>query len=167
MRKILLIAIILLGAGLVIADKSIDAGRSLVQSKVGCDKLTDVQLEDIGDYYMEQMHPGQAHKTMDEMMGGDGSQSPKLMHIAMAKRLYCNDSSGAANYGMMSMMNGGMKMTAGGMIEKNMMDGGMMGGSGYGYWNFLSFLNLVLLVGLIILVYLGIFKLWKSINSKK
>ncbi len=147
--------------------------KSLIDAKTPCSQLSESQLEIIGDYYMEQMHPGQAHEAMEEMMGGEGSESLKLMHISMGKRLYCKDYTGAANYGMMGsgmmgMMNGGMI----GMMGSQMMGAnfgyGMMGsGYSYGYASFLSFLSLVLLVGLVILVYLGIFKLWKSIFGSK
>ena len=136
--------------------------KKIIDAKTSCSKLTENQLEILGDYFMEQMHPGQAHETMDKMMGGEGSESLRQMHIAIAKRLYCNDVSGMVNYGMMGMM-----MGYGGM--RNMMGSsfgyGMM--SGYGYWGLLNFLSLVLVIGLIILVYLWIIKLWKEIRKIK
>ena len=121
---------------------------------------------------MEQLHPGQAHEVMDKMMGGEGSESLRLMHTAIAKRLYCNDISDAVNYGMMGygMMGAGFGTNYGGMM--NMMGGnfgyGMMGNYGYGlgYLGFINFLSIVLLVGLIILVYLWIMKLWKDVFKK-
>ena len=97
--------------------------KQLIDSGIACDKLTDEQLESIGDYYMEQMHPGKAHELMDKMMGGEGSDTLKQMHIQMAKRLYCNED-------VSGMMCGGMM---------NMMMGGKMMGSGLGYWNSLIF----------------------------
>src|SRR3989344_1783698 len=96
-------------------DSEIEEGRKLVESKISCDELSSEQLEAIGDYYMEQMHPGEAHKIMDNMMGGEGSESLKQVHINMAKRLYCNGNV-YIGYGMMG---------SGGMM--NMMRGGMMG----------------------------------------
>lgn len=78
-------------------------GKKLVDSKVDCDNLDDKQLESIAEYYMEQMHPGSAHDAMDSMMGGEGSKSLKQMHINMAKRMYCGDTTG---FGMMNMMQG-------------------------------------------------------------
>ena len=78
----------------------------------------------------------------------------------------------AVNYGMMGygMMGGyGRGTNYGGMT--NMMLGnslgyGMMGNYGYGYWSFLNFLSLVLVIGLIILIYLWIIKLWKEVYKK-
>lgn len=145
--------------------------KKLIDAKTQCSQLTEEQLEIIGDYLMEQMHPGEAHELMDNMMGGEGSESLRLMHIAMAKRLYCNDISSSVGYGMMGygMMGTGLRAgkNYGGMM--NMMGGnlgyGMMGNS-YGYWGFLNFLSLVLLIGLIILVYLWIAKLWKEVFKK-
>ena len=103
--------------------------KKLIDSGISCNKLTNEQLEEIGDYYMEQMHPGESHELMDNMMGGEGSESLKQVHINMAKRLYCNENV-YIGYGMMG---------SGGMM--NVMGRGMMGSypasydySDYGYW---------------------------------
>ena len=135
MKKITLISIIFL-LSIVAAfaqeshDGEIEEGKKLVESKISCDKMSNEQLETIGDYYMEQMHPGEAHEIMDNMMGGEGSESLKQVHINMAKRLYCNENF-YIGYGMM----GSGRLT-------NMMGRGMMGSypasydySNYGYWN--------------------------------
>ena len=145
------------------AEEAFDEAKKLVDSNIACSQLTESQLENIGDYYMEQMHPGEAHEIMDRMMGGESSESLRQMHIAMAKRLYCNDISGMANYGMMGMMTGGMMNMA---IGNGMMGYGMMGNLGYGYWSFLNILSLLLLIGLVALVYLWIIKLWRDIKTK-
>ncbi len=181
MRKIMLIfGILLLSIFLVLANgdhkSGIEESKKLVESGISCDKLTENQLEAMGDYYMEQMHPGEAHELMDEMMGGEGSESLRQIHIAMAKRLYCNDISGMTDYGMMGMMGGGMMNM---MMGGNMMGSGgtnMMGtnlgyemissGYGLGYWGFLNVLSLILLIGLVILVYLWVIKLWRDIKNK-
>lgn len=138
MKKIILVLVIfLLVIAVVLAqeshDSEIEDGKKLVNSKISCDKLSNEQLEAIGDYYMEQMHPGEAHEIMDNMMGGKGSNSLKQVHINMAKRLYCNDNV-YIGYGMMG--SGGM------MGMMNMMGRGMMGSypasyaySSYGYWS--------------------------------
>ncbi len=167
MKKI----IILLSVFVIVIASSYGAedfskAKQIIDAKTPCSQLAEAQLEEIGDYYMEQMHPGEAHEVMDNMMGGEGSESLRQMHIAIAKRLYCNDISGMANYGMMGMMMGGGMM--------NMAIGtGMMGNFGYGmmgnlggYWSFLNILSLLLLIGLVILVYLWIIKLWRDIKSK-
>ena len=64
---------------------------------------------------------------------------------------------GRTNYG--GMMN---------MVMGNNFGYGMMGNYGYGlgYWNLINFLSLVLVIGLIILVYLWIMKLWKDVFKK-
>ena len=173
MKKIMLIfGILLLSIFLVLANgdhkSEIEEGKKLVESGISCDKLTDEQLEAIGDYYMEQMHPGEAHELMHEMMGGHDSELTKNMHVNMARSIYC----GETNQGMMGMMNmmGGNMMGSGGMM--NMMGTnfgyGMMGsGYGLGYWGFLNVLSLLLAIGLIILVYLWIVKLWREMPKKK
>ena len=149
-KTILILAIFLLSIVAVLAqeshDSEIEEGRKLVESKISCDKLSNEQLEEIGDYYMEQMMPGEAHEIMDKMMGGEGSESLKQVHINMAKRLYCNESV-YIGYGMMG---------SGGMM--NMMGRGMMGNyypasynySNYGYWNIFWILLLAVVIFLIV-----------------
>ncbi len=162
--------IFILSAGFIYADaEDFTEAKKLIDAKTPCSKLTENQLEIIGDYLMEQIHPGEAHELMDKMMGGEGSESLKLMHIAMAKRIYCNDIGDAVNYGMMGYgMMGAGKLKYGGMM--NMMLGSNLGygtmGQSYGYWGFLNFLSIVLVVGLVILVYLWIMKLWKDVFRK-
>ena len=131
--------ILLLNLNLAFAhgEETFAQAEELIESKISCDQLSEEQLEVIGDYYMEQMHPGEAHETMDEMMGGEGSESLRLMHINMARTFYCGEhdviSSGMINMmmgrsgmGMMGSNNtiGGKKMVFG------MMNGGMMGNLG-------------------------------------
>jgi len=107
-----------------------EEARNIISSKVICDDLSEKQLEILGDYYMEQMHPGEAHERMDAIMGGEGSESLRQVHINMGIRFYCG---GNNYYGMM---------------------GGIMQGRNYysnNYWNFTSILVNVLLIVLIIL----------------
>ena len=161
MKKTLLIVLILLvSMSFAFAHEDFTETKQLVDSGISCSELADEQLEEIGDYYMEQMHPGEAHELMDNMMGGEGSETLKQVHINMAKRLYCNENV-YVGYGMMS---GGMMNMAG-----NMMNYGMMGnyGYGFGYWGFINILYITLLIGLIILVYLWIAKLLKDTKNKK
>lgn len=144
---ILIFSMLFLNVSSVFAhEHNFDETKQLIDSGISCDKLTDEQLEAIGDYYMEQMHPGEAHEMMDNMMGGEGSDSLKQVHINMAKRLYCNDNI-YVGYGMMG-------------------SGGMMGSyptsyaySNYGYWNILW---LIFLIGVIVLIIWLIFKLTKK-----
>jgi len=77
--------------------------KQIISSQIPCQQLSDSQLEKIGDYIMEETAPGSTHTQMDEMMGGEGSESLKQAHIFMARRWYCADATG---YGMMGMMNG-------------------------------------------------------------
>ena len=136
--------------------------KKLMEPKTPCNQLSDSQLEIIGDYYMELMHPGQAHQTMEQMMGGEGSESLQLMHIAMAKRLYCNNRTAVSDDELIYGYNqrGTMNMMG------NNFGYGMMGNYGYGYLGFLNILGVILLIGLIILVYMWIIKLWKEIRKK-
>src|SRR3989344_4966261 len=105
MKKIILIGIlgVILFSFLVVAQEEHDftEAKQLIASGVGCNQLTNEQLEEIGDYYMEQMHPGEAHEYMDRMMGGEGSESLKQVHINIARRIYCNENVGGMMGGRM------------------------------------------------------------------
>lgn len=167
MQKLLVImgVLLLLNLGIVSAITPQEAGeaRSLIDSKARCDTLTDEQLEIMGEYAMEQMHPGESHEAMHEMMGlKEDSETEEQFHINMAKTMYCNESAGMMGGGMMM---GNNMMGSGGM---GMMDqtGSMMGSWGSSYWNIMNILFIILVVGLIILVYLWIVKVWKGMKNK-
>ena len=152
MKKLLVVlalSMLLLNASSAFADaghqSGIEEGKNLVESNVPCDNLSDEQLEAIGEYFMEQMHPGEAHEMMDKMMGGEGSESLRQVHITMAKRLYCNeDISGMmGSGGMMGWKN----------PQTNMVQGMMGNWYGPAYWPFANIPYIILLIGAIILVY--------------
>ena len=98
MKKVILIGLfVILFSFVVIAQEeehNFSEAKQLIDSKISCDSLMNEQLELIGDYYMEQMHPGEAHEYMDRMMGGEGSESLKQVHINIARRIYCNENLG-------------------------------------------------------------------------
>src|SRR3989338_7949049 len=114
--------LILLGAFVANAhtEEEFAEAEELIKSKGECDELNNEQLELIGEYYMEQMHPGEAHERMDVMMGGEGSESLQAAHINMARSFYCGE------HGMMSpeMMNVMMGQSAG--LRSGRTGGGMM-----------------------------------------
>ncbi|MBI3412804.1 MAG: hypothetical protein HY051_01855 [Candidatus Aenigmarchaeota archaeon] len=177
MKKILLVIslVLLLNLGLAgaIANQEINKARDLIDPKVGCDKMTNEQLEIIGEYYMEQMRPGESHGLMHKMMGlEEGSEAEKQFHVIMARIFYCNEVGAGSSGYMMGMMPMMMNMISGNMMgvqspQANIMQG-MMGNWGYsGYWNFSNVLYTILLIGLIILVYLWITKLWRDFHGKK
>ena len=144
MKKIMLLLLVLLTVSLITnvnGEEDFTKAESLIKSRIACDDMTNDQLESIGDYYMEQMHPGESHELMDNMMGGEGSESLKQVHINMAKRLYCNENV-YIGYGMMS---------SGSMI--NMMMGNYPANydySNYGYWNIFWILFFVAVIFLIV-----------------
>src|SRR3989344_2461611 len=112
MKKELLVIslILLLSLSLVsaISQQEIDEAKSLIDSKVSCDNLENEQLEIIGEYYMEQMHPGESHKLMHKMMGlKEGSKIEEQFHTNMAKTIYCGEG-GMMGGGMMNMMDSNM-----------------------------------------------------------
>lgn len=165
MRKIftiLIFSILLLNVGLVSAHEHFAETKQLIDSGISCDDLSDEQLEAIGEYYMEQMHPGEAHELMDQMMGGEDSESLKQMHINIARNIYCGESGGMMNGGMMS--SGGMMGMMQMMGGQNLQSGNMMGNYYSGY-NFFGWIFMILII--IVLVLLIIWLIKQIQNSGK
>ncbi len=184
-KKIILVfGILLLNIFLVSANgdhkSEIEEGKKLVESNIDCDELNDEQLEAIGEYYMEQMHPGEAHEAMHKMMGiEEGTEYHEQFHVNMAKMMYCGESGmmGSGMMGMMPMMMGGGNMMNRGMMnmmmgmngyggmmngqtpQTNMMQG-MIGnlGYGFGYWGFWNIIWLLFWIGIIVLIIWFIYK---------
>lgn len=152
------------------------AAKQLIDSNASCGSLGDSQLELIGEYFMEQVHPGEAHELMHRMMGlADNSAEEKAFHISLAKTMYCGQGSGFGMMGMMPMMMGGYY--GGGMMSRGMMGygtGGSLPGGvmGYGYsppfgWSLSDVLVAILLIGLIVLVYAHAWKALREGKGKK
>src|SRR3989344_816803 len=121
------------------------------QSDLSCDAVPDEQFEELGDAVMQAMiGDDEQHKLMDNMMGGEGSESLRSMHIAMGQR-YLGCAQG--QFGTMGMMGGMMSMMGSGWRGG---DGLMMGGSwGIG----------MLLFWLIVIVGIVLFVKWVSGQS--
>jgi len=85
-------------------ERDFTEAKSLIGNKTICSNLTDEQLESIGDYYMEQMHPGELHEVMDERMGGEGSEQLKQVHIAIGKSFYCGEEKAISQMNMNIML---------------------------------------------------------------
>ena len=123
------------------SDDDFAEAEEIIKQKISCDNLTEDQLEILGDYYMEQMHPGELHKIMDERMGGEGSESLRQVHINMGSTFYCVEQ----NEFFSGMMNT--------MMGRTGYSYGMMSGY-YGYrTNYLAWIfNSLLIVGLVFLI---------------
>lgn len=94
-------------------------GQALVENKVSCDNLTQEQLAAIGEWYMEQMHPGTSHEIMDAMMGlEDNPERDLAFHNSLGKQFYCGQTSNATyTYGMMNGYSYGMMSGFGSMMN--------------------------------------------------
>ncbi len=175
MRKLAFVFLLLLGfSGLVHANAvQIEAGKALVEQGAPCTALNEAQMEQIGEYYMELRHPGQAHEWMDAMMGGEGSESLRLAHVRMGQVFYCGQGpSGSDRQWMMPMM--GFDTQAGTNYANGMMGawdkpGAMMGNyydAAYG-WNINGTLLTLFLLGAVIAVFLLAVRLWRDVQPRR
>ena len=161
--------LILSSMALISAHGDFNETKQLIDSNISCDKLSEEQLDEIGDYYMEQMHPGEQHEAMDKMMGGEGSESLRLMHINMGKTLYCGENVSMMGGGMMGMMdmmmNRNSMMGSGGMMNFGGMGdmGSMMSGYyGVGWGLFGWLFSILVIVALVLLIIWLIKQIQKS-----
>jgi len=89
-------------------------------NNINCARISEADFERLGDAVMETNHPGDAHKAMDQMMGREGSDSLKQMHINMGKSyLRCDTENGSEVRNMGYMMGGSYKW-----VNMPMMTGG-------------------------------------------
>ncbi|MBI5797442.1 hypothetical protein HZA98_00880 [Candidatus Woesearchaeota archaeon] len=100
-------------------EETFAEGQALVESKVSCDNLTQEQLAAIGEWYMEQMHPGTSHEIMDAMMGlEDNPERDLAFHSSLGEQFYCGQTSNASyTYGMMNGYSYGMMSGFGSMMN--------------------------------------------------
>ena len=150
-----LVVTLFLSIGLVnaVSQEELNDARALIDSKITCDKLTNDQLEIIGEYYMEQMMPGEAHKRAHEMMGlKEGSEAEEQFHINLAKRSYCS-----GNIGMMT----------GGMMGNNYQNPQYNNFYQNNFFGFQIFFYIFLTLVIIILILVIILLINKSRNSSK
>lgn len=121
--------------------------KEILEQRIPYEQLTDDQFEVLGDYFMELM-TGDRHEYMDDMMGGEGSESLKETHINMGSNYYQEF------------------MQTGTVQPRGMMGGSMMGtsdwghmmypGTGHMFWGFGFagvFLMILFWVGVIWLIY--------------
>jgi len=141
----------------VLADMLKNHDVTTVQ-KLDLSKISDDEWERLGDAVMELQHPGQAHEIMDQMMGGEGSESLRQIHINMGKAYLSYG--GNYDYGMMGrgMMGGGMLSLSGVEGMRNF-SSNPMGVYGWGF----GFIAMILIWGLIIF---GVVVLLKWIISQ-
>ncbi len=106
MNKLIFVLVpLIILSSIALADtEDFEEAEKLIKERISCEQLNDEQLEALGDYFMEQMHPGEFHEIMDERMGREGSATLKQVHINIARRFYCGDSRAMSSMMMNTMM---------------------------------------------------------------
>jgi uncharacterized membrane protein len=131
------------------------------QDDIRCDSVTDEQFEELGDAVMQAMvGDDEQHELMDNMMGGEGSESLQSMHIGMGQRyLACAQ----GQFGTMGMMGGMMSMMGGGLRGSER----FMTGSSYSPWGMMSgnWGAGMLLFWIVVIVGIGLFIAWLARNQ--
>ena len=120
-KKLALLALFLLLPGYLVLAHGGETAQSLDEvlkdilqkqgvkevSQLRCEDISEEDFERLGEAVMSYMHPDpQEHEAMDNMMGGEGSESLRSAHIHMGKRfLGCEEELGfRGDMGMGMMM---------------------------------------------------------------
>lgn len=125
--------------------------------------VSDDEWERLGDAVMELQHPREAHEVMDTMMGGEGSESLRQMHINMGKAYL---GFGSSAYGPGTMMGTGMM---GYNNSRSYPTAGKVGFGGMmGYGNYHGYGILPTLTWILAMVFLasGTYYFLKQANKK-
>ncbi len=117
------------------------ANRQGVQDKnqIDCSKVSEEEFEKVGEALMTAMHPDpKEHEFMDQMMGGEGSESLRAAHVRMGKGYLCDEKEAFGRFrGGMGMMGTGDEWKGQdgsyGLMGGMMSGWGMMGGAGLVY----------------------------------
>ncbi|MBI4450706.1 hypothetical protein HY642_01910 [Candidatus Woesearchaeota archaeon] len=137
---------------------------------IDCSALSEKQLADLGEELMVRMMGAERHELMDKAMGEQEPSMHRMLAVSMACKT-ANEPSfmgmrGGSYSGMGGMMgNGMMGGMHGGMMRMMGVNwsGGMMGGFGFGVYAVLGWL---LAIGLVVLVWLWVWKLWKDVHKR-
>ena len=132
--------------------KEVRQSQNIEQNKdIQCEQITNEQFEELGEALMSSMHPNEEeHELMDQMMGGEGSDSLEARHIIMGQRyLGCLSGITKSGFGLMSMTMGSWPHLATKGGENSMMGFSSMGLGGG--WMWLGWIWMILFWGLAIL----------------
>jgi len=132
-----------------VSQDELNQAKSLIDSNISCNQLANDQLEIIGEYYMEQMMPGEAHERAHQMMGlTEGSEAEEQFHINLAKRIYCGENVGSG------MMGGGMM----GNYYQNPQNNNSYQNNSLGFQIFFYILSILVIIVLVLVIILLINK---------
>lgn len=130
--------------------------------KIDCSKVSDDQLEELGDAYMGSGITEAQHTAMEDMMGGEGSATLKQAHINMGRAYVgCWTSHSMP---MVAMMGNNSPYSANYTNQGNMMGWSSMGSDYHRWFEVVGWITTLLVW---ILLGSGIITIWKWIKDKK
>ena len=156
-----IITFMLILSSFVMADSDhgdFSEAKELLEQRLSYDQLSDDQFELLGDYFMDIM-TGEDHEFMDDMMGGEGSESLRQMHIEIGQNFY-NEylvTGTIRSRGMHGLM----------MTDSNSDWGHMMyPGTGHVFWGF-GFFGVILMAAFWLFVIWGAYWIIQQLSPKK
>jgi hypothetical protein len=139
-----------------VLENVLDSHSASTITELNCDQVTDDEFEHLGEASMSLMHPNpNIHERMDQMMGGEGSETLRQAHINMGQA-YLNCSGNSSNN---QLKNGIGMMSTGRKGTWNIMNSGLFS------FHWLIFASAGILLNVLLVVLIRYF--WKKGSGKK
>jgi len=162
-RGVFIVIVLIMLSSLVIADGDFTQAEELIKNNVPCSQLSDVQLNLLGEYYMEQMYPDETHPILHEMIVGKAQLFQ--LHGALARSFYCGDHAVLQTETMNFLM--GRSLEGFPMLVQSQAGMSPTGYGATGYPSVLKFTSVLYILLLATLIVLIVWLIWNSLKKKR